>query len=1845
MDGRLSPSELRLEAASEGVTLLTAGTATLITLQAGSPPLTLVGVTLAGQLVVLNGSLQLENCTVQMRQTTERRLSSSLMTTSGHAVIVAGGSVLLLNVLLRENSGGAVSVVAGVLHMRQCSLLSNSAARGAALYVGGGTVTVEETAILDNAASESGGGLFVSGGRVIISNRTLLQRNTAPRGAGASIFSTVALRYGLPTPLSRWVLIPDGRGEATLAAGAVDDDFPYPCSAGLYGNSYDPADQSGPQCSGACPAGYSCGTATIDPAPCPNGTFCRAGSPAPSDCPAGTVGLRPKLTEEAACDECEAGTYCPMGTAAVLPCSLGTYSPMAGLGACRTCPAGSFQGTTGQTACDQCSGGYCPEGSAAPVACAAGTTSSGRGLQAADECQICPLGSYCLEGTSEPAACPAGTAGRATGLGAIEFCSVCPGLMASAAGGSACTWCKEGYYAQPSLLTTGEVSCTSCPELGAVCPVNSTLSTMELARGYWRLSPTVPALSACVVKTNSSHTVSACIGGRDAGDDGSGYCMAGHHGPLCQVCETNHSHFDHTSGFCGSCPRLSGSVSAASVVVGMLIALALLGGLAMLICRSRTFDTVRTIAMSIRRLVSKVRKLHLMPRIKLLIMFYQIVIAMPQVYGISLPQWYSSTMSSFGFIDPDWTNFLLPGACINFRTRLLLRGVVPLLLLALIACLAAVRECAQAYVHRRRASLRQALLAALPAMLFVAHVLCPRVSAGIFSAWDCDSFALDSNGAERSFLHEDLSVVCAEAGVTTTEHAQLTWLAAVFVVIWPVGLPVCDLLLLFPSRRSIRQRRTTRWVLATEYLHKEYQLAYYWWDVVPLLLRLTLSGFVVLIPEHLEMWRILIGTMIALLYLIVLELIHPYKRRDVNYIAISTHVSLVCVFLGATFLKFYNRLSEAYSSEDAEEITGFSSGKRIVIAMLAFNLSVLVLIGGLTIYQFGTEDSLPTIRRIGSGRVPELSIAEGLTYHLFLSHKWSSGQDQMAIVKSQLQLLLPSVRVFLDVDELDPIDNLEQPVELSQSVLLFLSRGCFFSTNVQRDLRASLRHDKPLVLLHESDMSRGGVSLEQLKKECPQSSGLRLRDFVFEGREVILWLRSREFQLVSLKMIVSLVLAHAQPTPVPSPTSTPPGSSEESPSGPSSGVPQRLSLRLRRSLASPPQSPSSRNGLQPLGSELYIPGDEISRKRLTLVKPTTVIVSSNNPGAAAVAEELQAQDARLSVASYDEFQLALSFINSFGRSASSRISLSQQLRQLPLRAQQRVQRLKRLRKLATSNEVFLLYLDALTWEDEAGNRLATEVAEVMRAGYTLILLHEQDPQRQRCEFDRFLMVTPADLLAEGIYKQLSIPMYHGPHRQVSLALAAKELGAVHLRKTERIVRSTLSGALERASQLSASLRSSRSSCPEPAIAHVRPAPSDASRAELPEGSALPAGAPGSERALEGLHAEAQAPDRVLTRANSTKRGIQSWLAERESSFSLSRSNSNSSRSGDFGIGATQRLPRRASVMARLSVPKRFGKPRHGQGPKVKQPAPQTLGAAALSLVSDPPVLSRLTERSSEGSISSPSKGQASEATLSDSPRSGSPEPGTTNQDARSEASSPNVMSQSRLSALAMQIGGQLTVQPASSQSSLAAGSSCDSPTDLRGSTAETPEESGFLVGPTAPKSSTSVVEAEAQAQADIREMEAARTHGEAAMRDLHERRKRSVEKALEALQEVEIEIGSGPSQIAQAGHARMRSVQANITVTPTAQGSGSALDRARALRQAYRTLAVDRDATPGELEAALVTQLQVASNEAEKAGVRHAYSQIIVGKPTDPRPVSSTSDTSQAASCKPHDDEMSDMRI
>ena len=103
----------------------------------------------------------------------------------------------------------------------------------------------------------------------------------------------------------------------------------------------------------------------------------------------------------------------------------------------------------------------------------------------------------------------------------------------------------------------------------------------------------------------------------------------------------------------------------------------------------------------------------------------------------------------------------------------------------------------------------------------------------------------------------------------------------------------------------------------------------------------------------------------------------------------------------------------------------------------------------------------------------------------------------------QLQLCLVGVRIFLDVDDLKDIGALEQYIETSAGVLIFLSRGYFYSRNCLREARKAVVLGRPLVLVHEADPSKGGLPLNELRLQCPADGNPSLSASIFNGRRVI----------------------------------------------------------------------------------------------------------------------------------------------------------------------------------------------------------------------------------------------------------------------------------------------------------------------------------------------------------------------------------------------------------------------------------------------------------------------------------------------------------------------------------------------------------------------------------------------------------------------------------------------------------------------------------------------------------------------------------------------------------------------
>ena len=85
-------------------------------------------------------------------------------------------------------------------------------------------------------------------------------------------------------------------------------------------------------------------------------------------------------------------------------------------------------------------------------------------------------------------------------------------------------------------------------------------------------------------------------------------------------------------------------------------------------------------------------------------------------------------------------------------------------------------------------------------------------------------------------------------------------------------------------------------------------------------------------------------------------------------------------------------------------------------------------------------------------------------------------QDKMRVVKQRLLELLPTARVFLDVDDLADISNLGDYIRRSSVVLVCCSSSYCESRNCMIELRTAVIEGKPLIALLDPDGKHGSIN-------------------------------------------------------------------------------------------------------------------------------------------------------------------------------------------------------------------------------------------------------------------------------------------------------------------------------------------------------------------------------------------------------------------------------------------------------------------------------------------------------------------------------------------------------------------------------------------------------------------------------------------------------------------------------------------------------------------------------------------------------------------------------------------------
>ncbi|KAL1524680.1 hypothetical protein AB1Y20_019566 [Prymnesium parvum] len=669
-------------------------------------------------------------------------------------------------------------------------------------------------------------------------------------------------------------------------------------------------------------------------------------------------------------------------------------------------------------------------------------------------------------------------------------CIPCPPFTSSVGLESRCVVCAAGRYL-PTGLTVSSDSCKACPDF-ATCPLNSTLETLHTQAGYWRLSPLTSRIYKCNLHDSElpNDNDTACVGGAP------GACARGHAGPLCKICLEDNYYFKDSS--CVECPDAGTGFGVLAFILATIFSIP-----GLLYClHEQTNPKYVRVSAPLRKLVheakSYMKDVGLVPKLKLFLTFVQVLATLEVTYSIGLPPTWFRWTSVFRFLgDINWSSWAVPSSCFisDERDMLLFRGLIPLSIVVITPVVGAVRgatlflldikeeprECSkkQHRVRRKTVELagwigkkalvppknkdqlpttwKQALtkgaLNFLPLSLVIAFCFTPSVSAKTFSEWHCLSYVYDGE-TEYSYLANDLSVRCDDSD----EYDDIISVAWLFIAVWPIGMVAMYIALLVPCRNLLRDEHVESPLLrATAFLHRDYKIGYFWWEVASLMQRTTLTGWLLLIDDKDGIFRLLAAQLICLSFLVVLLALQPYKRYMDNTIAAACQVVFICIFIGGALVRIYNSILDDFegSPDLAYRTLGVSSSEYLVLIMLgvAFTmLGTLVLTLACESYMRANQLRLANRWSVCTMNPPSVKWKPDGIYAAFLSHYKNEAASDARYMHDMLRKMLKAP-VFLDSSSLSDLrdlitegvhksDTLEYPSCVGADEQSSLDAGC-----------------------------------------------------------------------------------------------------------------------------------------------------------------------------------------------------------------------------------------------------------------------------------------------------------------------------------------------------------------------------------------------------------------------------------------------------------------------------------------------------------------------------------------------------------------------------------------------------------------------------------------------------------------------------------------------------------------------------------------------------------------------------------------------------------------------------------
>eukprot|EP00551_Chaetoceros_affinis_P013020 CAMPEP_0203687050 /NCGR_PEP_ID=MMETSP0090-20130426/49378_1 /ASSEMBLY_ACC=CAM_ASM_001088 /TAXON_ID=426623 /ORGANISM="Chaetoceros affinis, Strain CCMP159" /LENGTH=318 /DNA_ID=CAMNT_0050556299 /DNA_START=2876 /DNA_END=3828 /DNA_ORIENTATION=+ len=271
----------------------------------------------------------------------------------------------------------------------------------------------------------------------------------------------------------------------------------------------------------------------------------------------------------------------------------------------------------------------------------------------------------------------------------------------------------------------------------------------------------------------------------------------------------------------------------------------------------------------------------------------------------------------------------------------------------------------------------------------------------------------------------------------SVQSRSITSLADSCRFLWQVMIPLSFLVLLVYIHPSVQSRSITSLADSCRFLWQDYNPSMIYWDVIDTLRKIFLTGLIMLIDKQKgsnKMLRLLIASIVSMLYLCILLAFHPYKRRDDYNLAFLSNFFLICCFSLGIILKHCSETDESRDDKGSSIsfcsrfISDYFDSFRASLMVVLLTFSMLFVTTTFMVILAIKKVKEPITYMSSTGYPPNLELPEECSYHMFMSHVWGTGQAQTHAIVRKLQLFMPGLKVWLDVDELTDISNLEESV-------------------------------------------------------------------------------------------------------------------------------------------------------------------------------------------------------------------------------------------------------------------------------------------------------------------------------------------------------------------------------------------------------------------------------------------------------------------------------------------------------------------------------------------------------------------------------------------------------------------------------------------------------------------------------------------------------------------------------------------------------------------------------------------------------------------------------------------------